>query len=301
MVEKLFIFLTHSDGIIKHGKNEVYYEGLPPSMLPLSRGVTFEDLCDGVASTLHINIEDSKLAIWYRFHFQCHPHPVTYQQVLIEDDNSVNTIFDMLGHQYGFVGAELYVGVEPIRSHQDVFPIRYANEGPSASFSYSHGKYFHDPYATHAGFYSEDMARSLMNIGGANYHALYTHVAIEDQHVPYRPMNTNDTDYDNTTEHVILEVTCFEFETQYDQIATQRAANDPNDTHCIAATTQNAVHSLSERMWAVDSDDQLDNAEVLDDVRDEQELPNEPNCESSPKMEFHQPSSLSFHRTRGKI
>ena len=74
------------------------------------------------------------------------------------------------------------------------------------------------------------MARSPMNIGGANYHALYTHVAIEDQHVPYRPMNTNDANYDNPTV----------FETQYDQTATQRAANDPNDTHRIAATTENA-------------------------------------------------------------
>ena len=79
MVEKLFIFLIHSDGIIKHGENGVYYKGSPPSILPLSRGVTFEDLCDGVASMLHINRKDSKLAIWYRFPFQCHPHPVTYQ------------------------------------------------------------------------------------------------------------------------------------------------------------------------------------------------------------------------------
>ena len=78
MTEKLFIFLIHSSGIIKHGENEVYYEGSPHSMLPLSRGVTFEDLCDGVASTLHINREYSKLTIWYRFVFQCHPHPVTY-------------------------------------------------------------------------------------------------------------------------------------------------------------------------------------------------------------------------------
>jgi len=47
-------------------------------MLPLSRGVTFEDLYDRVASTLYINREDSKLTIWYRFHFQCHPHPMIY-------------------------------------------------------------------------------------------------------------------------------------------------------------------------------------------------------------------------------
>ena len=124
MVEKLFIFLIHSSEIIKHDKNGVYYEGPSPSMLPLSQGVTFEDLCDGISSTLHINREDSKLTIWYRFLFQCHPHPVIYQQVLVEDDNSVNAIFDMLGNQYGFVGVELYMGVEPIRSHQDVFPIR---------------------------------------------------------------------------------------------------------------------------------------------------------------------------------
>ena len=78
MTEKLFIFLIHSSGIIKHGENEVYYEGSPPSMLPLSRDVTFEELYDGVASTLHINREDSKLTIWYRFPFQCHPHPITY-------------------------------------------------------------------------------------------------------------------------------------------------------------------------------------------------------------------------------
>ena len=79
MAEKLFIFLIHSGGIIKHGINGVYYEGSPPSMLPLSRCITFEDLCDEVASTLYINREDSKLNIWYRFPFQCHPHPVTYQ------------------------------------------------------------------------------------------------------------------------------------------------------------------------------------------------------------------------------
>ena len=69
MAEKLFIFLIHSSGIIKHGENEVYYEGPPPFMLPLSRGVTFEDLCDGVVSTLHINRKDSKLTIWYKFPF----------------------------------------------------------------------------------------------------------------------------------------------------------------------------------------------------------------------------------------
>ena len=113
MAEKLFIFLIHSGGIIKHGENEVYYEGSPPSMLSLSQGVTFEGLCNALASTLHINREDSKLTIWYRFPFQCHPHPVTFQQVLIEDDNGVNAIFNMLDPQYGFVGAELYVGVEP--------------------------------------------------------------------------------------------------------------------------------------------------------------------------------------------
>ena len=39
---------------------------------------------------------------------------MTYQQVLVDDDNSVNAIFDMLGYQYGFVSVELYVGVEPI-------------------------------------------------------------------------------------------------------------------------------------------------------------------------------------------
>ena len=78
MAEKLFIFLIYSGGIIKHGENGVYYKGSPPSILPLSRGVTFEDLCDGISSTLHINREDSKLTIWYRFLFQCHSHPVTY-------------------------------------------------------------------------------------------------------------------------------------------------------------------------------------------------------------------------------
>ena len=180
MAEKLFIFLIHSGGIIKHGENGVYYEGPPPSMLPWSWGVTFEDLCDGVASTLHINIEDSKLTIWYRFHFQCHSHLVTYQQVLVEDDNGVNEIFDMLDCQYGFVGAKLYVSVKPIRSCRDVFSIRYVNEGPSASFSYSHGGHFHDPYATHTGHYSQDAAHSPINIGGTNYHAPYTHVATED-------------------------------------------------------------------------------------------------------------------------
>ena len=92
-------------------------------MLQLSQGVTFEDLCDGIASTLHINREDSKLTIWYRFPFQCHPHPMIYQQVLVEDDNGVNAIFDMLGNQYGFVGVVLYMGAEPIRSHRDAFPI----------------------------------------------------------------------------------------------------------------------------------------------------------------------------------
>ena len=76
----------------------------------------------------HINREDLKLTIWYRFPFQCHPHYVTYQQVLVKDDNGVNAIFDMLDCQYGFVSVELYVGVEPIRSHRDVFPIQYANE-----------------------------------------------------------------------------------------------------------------------------------------------------------------------------
>ena len=90
MAEKLFIFLIYSGGIIKHGENGVYYKGSPPSILPLSRGVTFEDLCDGVASTLYINKKDSKLTIWYRFSFQCYPYLVTYQQVLVEDDNDVN-------------------------------------------------------------------------------------------------------------------------------------------------------------------------------------------------------------------
>ena len=99
---------------------------------------------------------------------------------MVEDDNGVNAIFDMLYRQYGFVGAELHVGVEPIRSHRDVFPIRYANEGPSASFSYSHGVHFHDPYATHIGHYSEDVAYSPINIGCANYDTPYTHVATED-------------------------------------------------------------------------------------------------------------------------
>ena len=78
MAEKLFIFLIHSSGIIKHGENVVYYKWSPPFMLSLSQGVTFEYLCDALASTLHINREDSKLTIWYRFPFQCHPHPITY-------------------------------------------------------------------------------------------------------------------------------------------------------------------------------------------------------------------------------
>ena len=67
MAEKLFIFLIHSGRVIKHGENGVYYEGSSPFMLPLSQGVTFEDLCDELASKLHINKEDSKLTIWYRF------------------------------------------------------------------------------------------------------------------------------------------------------------------------------------------------------------------------------------------
>ena len=295
MTEKLFIFLIHSSGIIEHGENEIYYEWPPPSTLPLSRGVTFEDLCDRIASTLHINRKDSKLTIWHRFPFQCHPYPVIYQQILLEDDNGVNGIFDMLGCQYGFVGAKLYMDVESIRSHRDVFPIQYDNEGLNASFSYSHGRHFHDPYATHTSHYSEIIAQSPINIGGAEYHAPYTHVATEDQHVPYRPMNTSGADYDNPNKHVAQETTCcFEFEDQYDQIATQRAANDPNDTHRIATTTGNAVHTLSKRMEAMDSDDQLDNDEVLDDVGDEQEPLNEPIQESSLAMAFHQPSSLSF-------
>ena len=107
-------------------------------------------------------------------------------------------------------------------------------------------------------------------------------------------MNTSDVDYDNPTEHATQETTYFEFEAQYDQTATQRAANDPSDTHCIAATTENAVHILLKRMWAMDSDDQLDDDEVLDDIGDEQEPLNEGNHESSPTMAFHQPSSLSF-------
>ena len=150
----------------------------------------------------------------------------------------------MLGCQYGFVGAELFVGVEPIKIHWDIFPIRYANKGPSASFSYSHGEHFHDPYATYTDHYFENAAHSPINIGGADYHAPYIHVATEDQHVSYRPMNTSDTDYDNPTKHIAQETTCFEFEAQYDQTATQRAVNDPNDTHHIATTTENAVHTL---------------------------------------------------------
>ena len=129
---------------------------------------------------------------------------------MVQDDNGVNAIFNMLDRQYGIAGVELYVGVEPIRSHRDVFLIRYANKGPSALFSYSHGGHFHDPYATHTGHYSQDAAHSLINISDADYHASYTHVATEDQHVPYRPMNTSDADYDNPTE----------FEAQYDQTAT---------------------------------------------------------------------------------
>ena len=107
-------------------------------------------------------------------------------------------------------------------------------------------------------------------------------------------MNTSDANYDNPTEHVAQETTCFEFEVQYDETAAQRAANNPNDTRRIAATTQNAVHTLSERMRVMDSDDQLDNDEVLDDVGDEQDLFNEPNHDSSPAMAFHQPSLPSF-------
>ena len=107
-------------------------------------------------------------------------------------------------------------------------------------------------------------------------------------------MNTSNADYDNPTKHVTQETTCFEFEAQYDQVATQRAANDPNDTHRIVATTENVVHTFSERMRTMDSDDQLDDDEILDDVGDEQEPINEPNHESSPTMAFHQPSSLSF-------
>ncbi|KAK7818119.1 hypothetical protein CFP56_041806 [Quercus suber] len=193
-----------------------------------------------------------------RFPFQCHPHPVTYQQVLVEDDHGVNGIFNMLDRQYGFVGAELYVGVKLIRSHRDVFPIQYANEGLSVSFSYSHGAHFHNPYATHIGHYFEDAVHSPINIGGVDYHASYTHVAIEDQHVPYQSMNTSDVDYANPTEHV-----------------TQETTNDPNDTHRIATTIENAVHTLSERMRAMDNNDQLDDDEVLDDIGDEQEPLNE--------------------------
>ena len=107
-------------------------------------------------------------------------------------------------------------------------------------------------------------------------------------------MNNNDADYDNPIEHVTQETTCFEFEAQYDQTATQRTANDPNDTHRITAATENAVHTLSERTQAMDSDDQLDDDEVLDDIGDEQEPLNEGNHESNPTMAFHQPSSLSF-------
>ena len=107
-------------------------------------------------------------------------------------------------------------------------------------------------------------------------------------------MNTSDAAYDNPIKHVTLETTCFEFAAQYDQTTTQRATNDPNDTHRIAATTQNAVHTLSERMRTMDSNDQLDNDEILDDDGDEQELLNEPNYESSLAMTFHQFSSLSF-------
>ena len=44
----------------------------------------------------------------------------------------------------------------------------------------------------------------------------------------------------------------------------------------------------------MDSNDQLDNDEILDDDGDEQELLNEPNHESSLAMTFHQLSSLSF-------
>ena len=44
----------------------------------------------------------------------------------------------------------------------------------------------------------------------------------------------------------------------------------------------------------MDSNDQLDNDEILDDDGDEQELLNEPNYESSLAMTFHQLSSLSF-------
>ena len=47
-------------------------------------------------------------------------------------------------------------------------------------------------------------------------------------------------------------------------------------------------------MWAMDSDDQLDDDEVLDDIGDKQEPLNEGNHENSPTMAFHQPSSLSF-------
>ena len=108
-------------------------------------------------------------------------------------------------------------------------------------------------------------------------------------------MNTNDADYDNPTEHIAQETTCFEIKAQHDQTATQSAANDPNDTHRIAATTQNVVHTLSERMRVMDSDNQLNNNKVLDDVGDEQKLFNEPNHEkSSPAMAFHQPSLLRF-------
>ena len=82
-------------------------------------------------------------------------------------------------------------------------------------------------------------------------------------------MDTSDADYDNPTEHVAQKTTCFEFEAQYDQITTQITANDPNDTHRIAATIANVVHTLSERMRGMDSDDQLDNDEVHDDVGDE--------------------------------
>ena len=56
-------------------------------------------------------------------------------------------------------------------------------------------------FRSHIGHYSQDAAHSPINIGGADYHAPYTEVAIEDQHVPYQQMNTSDANY-NPIKHV---------------------------------------------------------------------------------------------------
>ena len=269
MAERRYSFLIYSNGCVQHGQDGIYYDGPPPTLIRVNRGIVFAELESKILAAMGLHREDAKIKVTYRLPHQSYPQPVKYTALPITNDDCVEAIFDVLQLIPGFVTAELYVDVESTPICQNGI----ANEGPSTQCSP-----ISSPVNTPTP-YSQNDYIAPMNTSSA--------LLLDDNDSPStHPQDDNDA---------------HSLHPQDDNVIPEPVGVENVDNEEMATVTIDVIQDMAGKIQQMEEQGVVNDDELLEeDGYDEELFDYEHNCHDGQRQAIHQAPSPLFTQNTWK-